>query len=165
MRFSDLFRRSKAPDRSTVPAQPRLMVCDICNGRYELDAEWSMLSTKEVVSSTAWWEYVFDALAASGRDPHEINPLLLVGRYGRSDTAWKCCPRCSRLFRFDARESRRRMETFLRTGDSGSGFALCTYEDTPRGPLIRNLDDEGMMHAVSASGAAYRRKTGLSPRT
>jgi len=134
--------------------------CDICctpvGGQ-----DTYFLTTKEVVTSQAYWKAslpivaaVFTQMGLKGGVGDKL--LHVVARMAKSDTPWIVCTKCFSLFEFDQTDRRRKAEEYLSTGMPADGFALCRLEYRGADLVIENIDDDAMLAALRAAVAAMQ---------
>ena len=83
-------------------------VCDVCDAPVNWDDAY-VLNTETVVTSQAYWEFVFTHQWSYYResDPSGSSLNHLVAQQAGQQTGWLVCERCSRFFSFDRAEARR----------------------------------------------------------
>lgn len=98
-------------------------VCDICSKSIVVTESY-MLTTEQVASKEAYWEYAFTHSWSyfHGTDPKGSAIGNLARQQASQSTAWAVCESCSQLFQFD----RKKANQYAKLGTSripGSGPA------------------------------------------
>lgn len=104
-------------ERSEAP------VCDVCNKKMNWEDGY-VLSTNQVVTTEAYWEFAFTHQWAyyHDLDPDGVSLALIVQNQANQSTGWLVCEKCSKLFDFD-RELAKKHAKMHSTAPPGSGPA------------------------------------------
>lgn len=141
MGIFDLFK-SAPPAKSTTACE-----CDICSKNMDL-SEGYLLTTKDVITKSEYWEYAFTHQWSYVHDLYKKNPnssnntLFLVNiliNQANQETPWSLCEDCSKLFTFDKK--------------SAKGYALKNISP----PKTGHADMEGAVAGAIAMRDAWKK--------
>lgn len=156
-----LIRASAKQQLDNIYKDNSIAVCDICCRRIkDDDNKVFLLTTRQVVTSEDYWVMYFrnivNEYSSKSSDLVRLMPIM-VGRMASMDTPWMVCEECSRMFSFNRDKGKDMAYSYRSTGKPAGGFRLCRVVQQGMDTIIKNIDDDGMLAALSAARRALIR--------